>query len=250
MLFDLQKALGLLIMPLGLVWLFLLGMVLWSWRLRRPHFAFLLSLTWVLLTLGGSPWVGRSLIAQLERQVPVVAPAQGPLDAIFVLGGASEVDAQGRPQLGSHGDRIAEAARLWHAGQTHYLVASGRGNDALTGERDLAEETRAIWRELGVPDSAILVVKAPCYITREEIAAYRVLTREHHWARAGLLTSAYHLPRALALARKAQLDVVPLPCDSLSRPRRLRLQDAIPQQEGIRLTETALWEMVGKAVGR
>ncbi len=247
MLFDLQKALALLLMPLGLVWVLLLGLTLWSRRLRHPGFTLALGLVWLLLGLGGNPQVGQRLIARLEAQAPARDAGEGPiLDALCVLGGGTDLDPRGRPQLGAHGDRVLEAARLWRAGRVRILAASGADN----GDRDLAQETRALWLSLGVPDSAIRVVDVPCRNTREEIAAYRALRDRERWSRVGLLTSAWHLPRALALARKAGLEVTPLPCDHLGRPHPFHPQDLVPQLEGLRRTQTALWEMVGRSLGR
>jgi len=120
----------------------------------------------------------------------------------------------------------------------------------LQADRNLGEESRTIWRGLGVPDSAIRLVPTPCYITREEIAAYKVMADQNRWTQVGLLTSASHLPRALKLAEKANLKVIPLPSDFRGRPRRFRPQDVVPQLEGIRLTHTAMWEIIGKAMGR
>lgn len=249
MLFDLQKAVALLAMPLGLVWLLLLALVLWSWRLRRPGFSLALSLVWILLGLAGNPWLGHRLMARLERQVPAPDPRLS-FEAVCVLGGGTEVDEDGTPHLARHGDRLAEAARLWHAGRARCLVASGASRDSRQGERNLGEEARRIWLGLGVPESAIRVLAVPCFNTREEIAAYRSLREREGWTRLGLLSSASHLPRALRLARKAGLQASPLPCDREGRPRRFRVQDLVPQQEGLGLAQTALWEMLGQALGR
>ena len=251
MLFNVQKILAFLVMPLGLLWLLLLGLTLWSRRLRRPSFTVCLGLFWVLFTAAGNPWVGQRLMARLEGKIATAE--QDPnlnLDAVFVLGGGSDLNAQGVPQLSSHGDRVAKAARLWHSGRTRFLVASGRSNDSLRGERDLGQETRLLWLGLGVPESAIRVVEAPCFTTREEVVAYRKVCDQQRWGKIGLLTSASHLPRALAQAHKAGLTVTPLACDFHGRPRRFRPQDLIPQLEGIRLTQGAIWEMVGQAMGR
>ena len=251
MLFHLQKTLAMLVMPLGLAWMLLLAMTLWSRRLRRPAFTAGLGLVWILQSLAGNPWVGRRMMARLERQFPISRAEEGPvLDAIFVLGGGTELDVLGRPHFGLAGDRVAEAARLWHAGRTRFLVASGRGNDGLNANRDLGQETRTLWLGLGVPDAAIRVVETPCFITREEIVAADALSQRQHWGRVGLLTSAYHLPRAMGLAKKAGLQATPIPCDFQGRPRRFRPQELVPQMEGLRLTQLALWEMVGQAVGR
>jgi uncharacterized SAM-binding protein YcdF (DUF218 family) len=251
MLFNLQKVLAFLVMPLGLVWLLLLGLTLWSRRLRRPAFTVCLGLLWILLTAAGNPWVGQRLMARLEGKI--ASAEQDPnldLEAVFVLGGGSDLNAQGQPQFGSHGDRVAKAANLWHAGRTRFLVASGRSNDSLPGERDLGQETRLLWLGLGVPDSAIRVVETPCYTTREEIQAYREICRQQGWDRIGLLTSASHLPRALAQARKVGLTATPLASDFRGRPRRFRPQDLVPQLEGIRLTHLAVWERIGQVMGR
>lgn len=251
MLFNLQKVLAFLVMPLGLLWLLLLGMTLWSRRLRRPGFTVCLGILWVLFTAAGNPWVGQRLMARLEGKI--ASAEQDPnldLDAVFVLGGGSDLNAQGVPQLSAHGDRIAKAAKLWHAGRTRFLVASGRSNDSLQGERDLGQETRLLWLGLGVSESAIRVVDAPCFTTREELMAYREVCRLQGWGKIGLLTSASHLPRALVQARKAGLTVTPLASDFHGRPRRFRPQDLVPQLEGIRLTQSALWEMVGRVMGR
>jgi len=248
--FNLQKVLAFLVMPMGLLWLLLLGLTLWSWRLKRRAFTAALGLTWILYSLAGNPQLGRRMIARLEgehQKAPLEKDSA--LEALFVLGGGSEVDAQGRPHLGPSGDRIAEAARLWHGGRVRILVASGYSNDALGGDRDLAQETREIWLGLGIPESAIRVVATPCFNTRQEIAAFRAMCDQQHWTRIGLLTSAFHLPRAMKLARKAGWDAIPLGCDYLGRPRRFRPQELIPQLEGIRLTQLAVWEFIGQAVG-
>ncbi len=251
MLFSLQKTLAMLVMPLGLVWVLLAGMTLWSQKLRRPAFTAGLGFLWILLALAGNPWVGRRMMAHLEQQIPTPDLERGPvLDAICVLGGGTELDAQGRPHFGISGDRLAEAARLWHSGRARCLVASGRGNDGLHGDRDLAQETRTLWMGLGVPAAAIRVVETPCFITRDEIAAYRAMSEQQHWGRVGLLSSAWHLPRAMSLARKARLDAMALPCDFQGRPRRFRPQELVPQMEGLRLTQLAAWEMLGQMVGR
>ena len=250
-LLSIQKTMALLFMPAGFCWLLLLGACLVCFRRRqKPAAIFLLALA-LLYAGAGNVHLGAALMARLEASIPPVDPGTaGPFEAVFVLGGGSNADALGRPELNHAGDRIHLAARLWHHGKVRRLVASGMGRDSLRGIRNGGEETRTLWRQLGIPDSAILVVEEPCWITREEIAAYRRLQERHGWRRMALVSSASHLPRALALARQAGLEVTPLGADWRGRPLAFQLQTLVPQADGFMEVQRACWEYLGRWVGR
>ncbi len=250
-LLSLQKTLALLVMPVGLLWLLLLGACLLCFRRRQRAPALLLLGITVLYAAAGNIHLGAALMARLEATVPAVELATvPPFDAVCVLGGGSGEDGLGRPQLNLSGDRIFLAARLWHGGKAKVLVASGFTRDSLRGIRNGGEESRALWRSLGIPDSAILVVTEPCWITRDEIAAYRKLQVRFGWQRLALVSSAAHLPRALVLAGKAGLAVTPLGSDWRGRPHTFQLHYLIPQAEGFLDVHRASWEYLGRWVGR
>ena len=249
--FALEKTLALLVMPAGILWLALLAQAGWCLRRRQRGPAALALAAALLYTLAGSPRLADALVGSLERRVPVLDPAALPaLDAVWVLGAGSELDPAGRPQLSPAGDRVFLAARLWHAGKARLLVASGAARNGPAGARDLGQETRTLWRAVGVPDQAILAVEEPCWNTRDEIRAYARLQAMHHWQRVGLVSSAAHLPRALALAGRAGLDVVPLGADRQDRPRPFLLQDLVPQSRAFDVTQRACWEYLGRWTGR
>ena len=249
--FILQKTFALLLMPAGLAWLALLGAMLFCFHRRHRGLGAFLLATFLLYGLAGNLHVGATLMARLEGEITPVEPTRaGPFDAVCVLGGGTEEDPYGQPELARAGDRVLLAARLWHAGRTPLLVASGMGRDGRRGLRDAGVETRVLWRGLGIPESAILVVQEPCWVTRDEIAAYCRLQERHGWRRLGLVSSAAHLPRALALARKAGLTVTPLGADWRGRPRAFQLQDLVPQAEGFMDVQRACWEILGRWAGR
>jgi len=251
MLFSIQKTLALLLMPAGFCWLLLLLSCVLCWRRGQKRLGAGLLAIALLYAGAGNVYVGAALMAKLEASIPPVDLNQeAPFDAVFVLGGGSEEDPFGAPQLNFAGDRICLAARLWHAGRARFLVASGMGRDSLRGPRNLGEETRTFWRDLGVPDGAILVIKEPCWITRDEISADRKLQLRFGWQRVALVSSASHLPRALALAKGAGLVVTPLGADWRGRPRSFQLQFLVPQGEGFMDVQRACWEFLGRWVGR
>lgn len=250
-LFTLQKTLAYLIMPVGLLWLLLLGAAVLAWRRKQRGAGFGLLVVAMLYWGLGNLVVGSALMARLERDVPALEMATtAPFDAVFVLGGGSEESPTGEPQLGFAGDRLQVAAKLWHAGKARVLVASGFSHDGLHGDRDSGEETRTLWRNMGVPDRAIRVVKEPCWITRDEIAAYRRLQDSQGWKRMALVSSASHLPRAMALAGRAGLRVTPVGADWLGRDHAFQLQFLVPQGDGFLRSQRACWEFLGRKLGR
>lgn len=209
-----------------------------------------LALLFLGFSLAGNPQVGSALVGHLESTIPSLPENIAHFDALFVLAGGSQVDNQGRPILGVCGDRICEAARLWHAGMARYLVASGASDDSRNGFRNHGAETREIWSGLGIPVNAIRVVEDPCYNTYDEIQAYHCLKVYEGWQRVGLLSSAWHLPRAMALAKRAGLEVVSVPSDRRGRIPGLKIWHIIPQLEDLQKTQLTCWEILGRTLGR
>lgn len=245
-----SKLLGSLVMPLGLLWLGLLAAAIWAFRRRARGLACFLSLLTLGLTFGGNTWVGHALLARLEGGLSEVPVDPAPLEALFVLGGGTEVDLDGHPFLGETGDRIAEAARLWHAGRVRCLVASGASAGIQGVRRDLGAETRVIWMDLGIPAEAIRVVTEPCFVTRDEVQAYRRLKAQQGWTRVGLISSTWHLPRAMALAKREGLEVIPVRSHRPGYLPPFQLWHLVPQLEGLRCTQAVCWEVLGRWMGR
>jgi uncharacterized SAM-binding protein YcdF (DUF218 family) len=245
-----QKALGLLLMPTGLLWILLTALAGLLWWLRHQRFALLASFIWLCYTIAGNSWVSDALILSLERQISVVDMTTiQPFQAVFVLGGGTAVSANG-PSLGESGDRIIYAAQLYHAGKTPLLVCSGSGINDLSGERDLAQETSDIWRSLGVPEAHIVKLPPGLIITRDEITAYTKMVSENGWTRVGLVSSAWHLPRALRLCKRLDFQPIPLGADRKGSYENWSLYHLIPKPSHLVNTQIACWEYLGMLAGR
>src|ERR1019366_7836195 len=96
--------------------------------------------------------------------------------------------------------------------------------------------------EWGVPRTAILV-DARSRTTRENaVETERILTARG--ARSLLLvTSALHMPRAVAAFRKTRLSVIPSPTDYLiADPENAALLDWFPSPDSMTRFQAALWE--------
>ncbi|MFT6628596.1 MAG: uncharacterized SAM-binding protein YcdF (DUF218 family) [Flavobacteriales bacterium] len=244
-----QKVIARLVMPTGLIWLSLWSLAALQARRRDRITAIALTLLFALYTLAGNRPLGEYLIARTEAPFVQANPfEQAPFDAVFVLGGGTNA-VDGRVYTTAAGDRVVLAARLYHEGLTPVLVTSGRSVPGRTVHVDATEHTTRIWSTLGVPETDIIRLPDP-YNTSQELAAYAALIEERGWQRVGLLTSAWHLPRAMRSAARLGVDFVPLSADRRGTPVWNGLESIIPIPGGFDLTYRACWEALGGAVGR
>jgi len=162
------------------------------------------------------PQVSDALLEPLQAKA-LAAAAEAPAccyDAIVVLGGGVTPAAPPvlvDPDLADAADRVWYAARLYHRGVARRIIVSGgsllaRNSDPATTE---AEAMRRFLVDLGVPSDAI-VSEGKSMNTRENIRNVREMVGE---ARVALVTSAFHMPRALQLARQGNLSVGAFPTD-------------------------------------
>ncbi len=248
--YELRKFAALCLMPAGLAWLALLAFACRLHRRRLRGFAAAAAALWLLVTVAGNAWVGSALIAWLQRPYARIDPlAQGSFDAVAVLGGGVEVHGDGRPDLTAAGERVVLAVLLWRAGRATHLVTSGP-YEPIAGPRvtSNAAATAVLWEELGVPAANIVLLEGP-RTTTDEVAALARLVADRGWRRVGLVTSAWHLRRAMRLCARRGLEVTPLPAEALSSPGP-QLRWLVPQEVGFWRVQHACWELLGSLAGR
>lgn len=243
-----EKLIGRLIMPTGILWTSLLLLIFWSiYRNNRKLQAIFGSL-FVAYSLVGNLLLGGYLISLLERDFQVMVLDSEPFDAVLVLGGGATGSAE-FAQVNDAGDRVVLGARMYHAKLTPLLLTSGSSIPGLGHFVDVSVATTTIWTGLGVPESAIMRIPNPKN-TREEIIALATLKEEHKWERVGLITSAWHMRRAMKLAERTGVDVHPLPADFRTRLAWDGILSIVPDAYGFMLVQRACWEFLGAATGR
>lgn len=247
--FIAQKCFARLIMPVGLLWLVMFGGVLRLLYARRRA-AWLAMALWLGFWLFGSDYVGTAGLRMLESDFRSASPG-GPYEAVIILGGGTSARPSGAPQVSHSGDRVVEAARLYRRGKIGTIICSGVSVAGLNqaSARDLSGETRTILMELGVPDSAIVVLPGALN-TSQEIAAFAQLVRDEGWTRVGIITSAWHMRRAQRLAQRNELDATPLPADFRGGETVANVVDVFPSGNGFYRTRLVAWEVIGAMVGR
>lgn len=212
----LSKILTQLIYPLTLCFLLIpLGLLLRHWHWRRLGWGLVaFGLGWLLLW--SLPMPSFWLRAGLERQIPQRAAADYPESAaIVVLGGGIDGGRPGwrdGPNLSSAADRTWFAAQLYRADRAPWVILSGGTVDASNPMESEAAAMANFIQDLGVPASA-LVLEIESRNTWENALYTRALLRERGIDHVLLVTSALHMPRAIALFRKQGIAVIPAPTD-------------------------------------
>lgn len=163
-------------------------------------------------------------------------------EAIVLLGGGIRaVPSMKYPDITDGGDRLLHAARLYKAGKAPRII--------VCGKLDL-EATVPVLLELGVPRDAIEVDNESRNTYENSRNAVRIAGKG---ARVLLVTSAWHMTRAIGNFRAAGLEVEPAPADFkvLSYPRDENILFYItPSAESLLLTQTFFKEWLGRFARR
>lgn len=244
-----KKIVACLLLPIGLLWLTGLVAVVFPGVGKRTRI--FVAVAWVAYTLAGSGEVSGWLLRSLERPYYQYEVIDQKLDALVVLGGGSaRTPFHELPAVGSHGDRLVRAARLYHGGKVGTLISTGRSVLQADPGRSLASDTSTIWQELGIPAKDVVELSEPTNTADEMAAVAALLNNYPDWERIGLCSSAFHLNRSLKEARKQGLDPIPVPSDFRSGPInrnsvKFSTYHFLPQGASFRNVHIALWEYLG-----
>jgi len=222
-----------------------LALVLWVFRRRRLA-AWLSWFAVVSAYLSATPFVSDALLRPLESEFPPARLEDVPAEIrdVVVLG-YSYAPGESLPitaALGGDGlARIVEGVRLTHRLAGARLIVSG---GAPVGETPSAYGYSILARELNVSDTSILAIDRPLDTASE---AREVFALQGDTAFM-LVTSAYHMPRAMRLMNRAGARPIPAPTGHKVIPSQSRsLHDFIPSSIGLRNTELAFHEYLGLA---
>lgn len=210
------------------------------------------TLLWVLST---SVVVG-TIFRYWERTVTSAIPTkENPFDYVVVLGGGTGTAPDGSARFGKAGDRVGYAAMLFMEGKTRNLITTGDTlimKKALSGSYGVADDpsvqTREIWNRLGIPNENIFEVSG-----QNTFAELSFLRNHPEWwqgKRCGLVTSAFHLPRAMKLAEKAGVQVEPLAADFRANESPLVFKNFFPEAGELEKLDLLIKEWIAISIRR
>lgn len=204
-----------------------------------------------LLAYAGSiPFLSNRVTLALERQYPVPdvnAPSAGQQDLIVVLtGGWFHRQPQGyAAKIGNDGwERLDAAVRLWRQTGGRMLFTGAPSPD---GNTSIARVMGEVAVRNGVPRASILLEEAST--NTYENLKFSLPLMAGVTGRTWLVTSASHMPRAMAVARRLGAMPIPFPCDFRGEPRG-SWRAFVPANHAPLSLEKGLHEVVGLLVYR
>jgi uncharacterized SAM-binding protein YcdF (DUF218 family) len=197
------------------------------------------------LLLLSSGFASGLLLHSLESRYSGNSVSSAPsTPAIVVLGGG--LANAGHPpavtQLAQDGDRLWVAFQLYRAGKSPLILVSGGSPPNDTPESALAKGILLGW---GVPDSAILTEERSRDTHQNAVFSQRILA-QRGIDRILLVTSAFHMPRAVATFERTGLAVFPVPAGYLAGSEEEGFwYSLLPSLDGLGDSGTAIKEWLG-----
>jgi uncharacterized SAM-binding protein YcdF (DUF218 family) len=247
----LSKILPIFVMPLSVVLLLLLVALLFLRHGRRKTMGGFLVLALALLWTASTPLVAKLLYGSIESQYPPQpldrVPAGG---CVIVLGGVVGAPIPPRVdiELNEAVDRVYKTAELYLAGKAPYVIVTG-GNQPWTKSGTAeAELIRDLLMRWGVPEDVIFL-EGSSRNTRENALYSRNIINSINCEQPLLVTSAAHMPRALAAFDSAGVRVTPVTTDVRVVDNGLPpMADFLPDARALAMTSDAIREWVGQKV--
>lgn len=237
------------VLPPGIFFLLFLALGVYAWRCRQKYLgAAVLCMTLVFYLLSTS-LVAEQLLGGLERiYEPPVAPAG---DVIIMLGGGALPDTPDVDGLGtlcaSPANRLLTAVRLHRELGIPILISGGQ---VFADSGQEAVIARRILLSLGVAEQDILVEDRSLNTRQNAEFSARIL-REHDLSQPILVTSAFHMERAVLNFSKQGLMVTPYPADYMvSREQKFHYIKLAPSVGSLQGTVTVLQEKLRTFVTR
>jgi uncharacterized SAM-binding protein YcdF (DUF218 family) len=246
MFFPISKILGFFALPSNFVTVLgLIGVLLLPTRFRRTGRALMVASLVLIAILGLSP-IGNFLIIPLENRFPQWR-GTGEVTGIVVLGGAVTPEVSifhNEVSLNESAERMTAAALLAAAYPRARIIFSGGDAGLARAEGTEAPLARQLLLGLGVPPER-LISEDRARNTAENAVFSKELAAPKPGERWLLVTSAYHMPRAIGVFRRAGFAVEAFPVDwrTVNGPAALRPFDSVA--DGLKRIDIALREWIG-----
>ncbi len=233
-----------MIMPLSIILLLLLIAIIFYRLKPKLSFLALLSAS-ALLFLSTFPPLSDTLMAPLENKYPAFTKSSKPVDYIIILGGVHTTVA-GLPATSqlkaSSLERLVEATRIYHLHPEAQIITSGYAGGDVSSNAEKVKQAAIL---LGIPTEKIITENFPQDTEEEaQLIAPRVLNRN-----VVLVTSANHLPRAMAYFEKYGVNAIPAPASPWVKDNGLTPWSYyLPSAKKLQQTTTVWYETLGRIV--
>lgn len=206
-----------------------------------------LAILLLVLAVVYPPVTAKFLLASLENQYPTIPVEESPkADAIVVLGGTLSGLTPPRRELEEiSGARLTTAARIFHHDKAPLILVSGGVKYQSTSGmmRYESMDMKTYLTDLLVPEASILE-ESQSRNTEENYKFSLPILKAHKIRKIILVTSAFHMPRAMNWFKRSELEIIPFPTEYRSTPS-LGWNDYIPDGDSLSLFTAMIKEYLG-----
>lgn len=174
-----------------------------KWKKRATIFAIVL---FVLFTNN----VIYSLVINAWQPAPVTLTKK--YSAGIILGGFTIFDAKGKGYMSETSDRFVATSNLYHSGIIDKIIASGGDGSINQDNPKEADFARYMFIQNGVKEADVFAESRSRNTFENAMFSKHLLDSLHLQPPYVLVTSAFHMPRAAGVFRKAGVDVDIFPC--------------------------------------
>jgi uncharacterized SAM-binding protein YcdF (DUF218 family) len=215
MYFIASKIVGFFVVPSNLILTFTVcGLLLWRTRFAKSGRRIVIASIILLLITGGTP-LGTALLLPLENRFKPWDSSRGAPTGVIILGGiiSPEISVQrGEISLGGASERIIAVVELYHRYPNVRIVFAGGNPNVIFHAPPESEFAARMLENLGIRRERI-ELESSSRNTRENAINTMKLVMPKPGERWLLITSAYHMPRAIGLFRKIGFPVEAYPVD-------------------------------------
>jgi uncharacterized SAM-binding protein YcdF (DUF218 family) len=190
--------------------------------------------------------VSEWLLLPLENRFGPPDPMPDRVDGVIVLGGSISTyltELRGQPVINEHGERFLAMAALARRYPQAKLVFSGGSASLLDPAFREADAARMALHEMGV-DVGRVIFERRSRNTYENVIDSKALVQPQPGETWLVVTSAWHMPRAIGIFRRAGWPILPYPVDYLTSGR-FRLLKGFDFTEGLGLLHRGTKEWIG-----
>jgi uncharacterized SAM-binding protein YcdF (DUF218 family) len=231
-----------------LVLMILVGAVLRATRFPRTGQRLIMAGVLALLVAGLTP-LSIWLLMPLETRFAPYKDDGAPVTGVVFLGGSFETeptDHYGQMALNDAGERILAIAAISNRFPNAKLVYTGGGSGFVTSRTPEAALVENTAQQMGIPPGRILYERRS--LNTHENATYAMTIAQpkpgERWL---LVTSAFHMPRAMGVFRQAGWDITAYPVDFRTGGPEDSGRFFASVAQGLMRTDIAVKEYVGLA---
>lgn len=166
----------------------------------------------------------------------------------IVLGGFVTEDKDGNGHFNSSADRFIQGIRLLSIGKISHLLITGGSGSLIQGKFREGDWVRTQLKEFKYPDSSIFIESNSRNTIENATLSKPIIQKAGLKPPYLLITSAFHMRRAMMIFKKEGYNVDAYPCDYIAGTAPASFSDLIPDIGYLQVWTSYLKEVVGYAI--